>query len=855
MRIDLTGNWYIRKENEDEWLRTKVPDCNYTALLENNLIEDPFFGRNEEKLLWPAEHTWEFRKIFEIEKELLSYDAVYLVFEMLDTVCDVYLNKHCLGKCENADRTFKFDVKKHLILGENELNLVFHSPLKYIAQKEKLIKSPYNPSFIKGLVHIRKPQSHFGWDWGPKLPACGIFRQVYLKGLKGAYLGTPLIRQEHFDKYVKLDFSCAVALLKTKTYDYIITIKEPSGQVISKKGSCRENIEESIKIHAPELWYTHDLSDKKEQPLYTVSFELLSENEIIDRVEKTIGLRTIKLNTDRDEYGQNFCFELNGKPIFAKGANWIPPDSFINRFNSKRLKGLIDAALFANFNMIRVWGGGYYESEEFYDICDKVGILVWQDFAFACNPYPFFDQEFLDNVLLEVADNVKRLRHRASLALWCGNNEIEQLSAAWFYSRKYIKWTKVFFYEILKNEVEKHDSVTDYVPGSPSGIAHLKGVNSDNVGDTHLWGVWHGLHSPNYYSKRLTRFCSEFGFESLPDLKTIKSYTDSENLSLYNKDVLSHQKCPSGNDKMLYYIGKKYRTPKDFKSLIYASQIVQNEYITQATEHWRRNKGRCNGALYWQFNDCWPVTSWSGIDYKGNFKALQYGARSFNSTISCSIEIGRKSLRAFISNDSLEKFEGGLRIRYFDIFSSCYEEGGFKISLDANGKRSLFDKSLTFMHKEGGTKLSDTGIRAKLVDEHGRVIFQMTLLYKPEKSIKLPDAKIEVDYPYNDDYGKVRVFSEKYARFVRLEASENGVIFSDNYFDLLPGEERVIKIETSFEGGGELVDIVATSYCDHIPQKRSLKDFMIRMFIFLKPVNFLPWLFYLKRPKDIKFNE
>jgi len=851
MYLNLTGDWQIRREDEKEWIPAKVPGCNYTALLDNGLIEDPFWGTYESKLLWPAQCNWEYKRSFDLERDLLECDEVYLTFEMLDTVCDVYLNDNHLGFCENAHREFRFPVKDFLIESENELRVLFYSPLKYIAEKDKVSKSPYNPGFTKGLVHIRKPQSHFGWDWGPKLPPSGIFRAVYLKGVKSAYLGTPFIEQSHEDDYVDINLYCPIIDFKSKEYSYKLKIKTPSGEEIVNEGVCRDEIERTVRIENPELWFTHELSKKKKQPLYLIVLELFDGENVIDRIEKRIGLRTIKLNTEPDRYGYNFCFELNGIAIFAKGANWIPADSFIDRFDEKRLRKLIDAALFSNFNMLRVWGGGYYESDEFYDLCDEVGILVWQDFAFACNPYPLFNDDFLKNVLSEVEYNVKRLRHHASLALWCGNNEIEQLSAAWRYSHDYYSWTETFFHKILREEVAKHDTITSYIPGSPTGISFLKGVNSDNVGDTHLWGVWHGLHTPKYYLKRFTRFCSEFGFESLPDLKTIKSYTDTENLSLYNEDVLSHQKCPSGNDKMLYYIGKKYRTPKDFESLIYASQIVQNEYITQATEHWRRNKGRCNGALYWQLNDCWPVTSWSGVDYNGNFKALQYGARSFNSTISCSIEIGRKSLRAFISNDSLEKFKGGLRIRYFDIFSGGYEEGGYEIILDANSKRSLFDKSLTFMHKEGGPKLSDTGIRAKLVDEQGRVLFQKTLLYKPEKSIKLPDANIELEYPYNGDYSKVRVFSEKYARFVRLEASENGVVFSDNYFDLLPSEERIIDIiEPPLKGFKDL-KISASSYVDHIPANGFLKDFLIRLKIFLKPINLLAWLFYLKKPKDV----
>ncbi len=530
MNLDLTGGWLFKNVKHDEWLPATVPGCKYLDLLELGLIPDPFYGTNEKDVYWVGLDDWEYRKNFHVIIDELKSDSIKLVCEMLDTICDVYVNDALVGKGENTHLEYRFEVKPFIKPGENSIRIVFYSPVRYVQQKQKNEKCPKNWNGLDGIPHIRKPQCHFGWDWGPVLPPSGISRNIFIELSNTARIQEIQINQIHSSNRVTLNISALIENFYETDIVYDLSVKTPNGVGMIRTGVCKHSILENVDIDEPEYWWTNDLSNKSEQPLYTMTATIKSNGEIIDEIKKVLGLRTITLNRERDQYGSNFQFILNGVPIFIKGANWIPADTFINRFDKEKLKYSIDAALFSNMNMLRVWGGGYYESDEFYALCDRYGILIWQDFAYACQPYPFFDEAFLVNVMRETAYNVKRLRHHACLAVWCGNNEIEALSAAWVFDRKYTQWTERFFYHMLEPEIRKHDKTTAYIPGSPCGVAHKAGYDKDNVGDTHLWAVWHGLQPMNYYCKRMTRFCSEFGFESLPDIKTIERFAKPKDL-------------------------------------------------------------------------------------------------------------------------------------------------------------------------------------------------------------------------------------------------------------------------------------------------------------------------------------
>ncbi len=845
----LNGDWLFRQKDSGEWQSAKVPGCNYLDLLRLGKIKDPFYGMNEKAAYPISLKDWEYQRDFEVDASVLESDSVLLCCDMLDTVCDVYINGEFLGFACNCHIRYEWEVKDRLKNGKNNIRIVFYSPVRYVEKKQKEEMAPPNNNGQNGIVHIRKPQCHFGWDWGPVLPPSGISGDIKLKIINGARIKDAVISQHHTDGTVSLDISCTAEKLSEEYCGYTVRIADPDGKIISEfNGAAEKEFSHKAEIVNPQLWWTHELNPVDEQPLYAVSIDLKNaDGEKIDSITKKIGLRTITLDRSKDEWGSNFRFILNGVPIFVKGANWIPPDSFINRYTAQRLEYDIKAVLFSNMNMLRIWGGGYYGSDELFDLCDRCGILIWQDFQFACQAYPFFDDEFTANVLDEVEYNVKRLRHHASLAIWNGNNEIEAMSAAWLARKKYIAWTDKFFYNILPKHLEKFDDVTAYIPGSPCGVSHMKGHDRDNVGDTHLWAVWHGLQPMKYYRKRMTRFCSEFGFESLPDIKAIERFAKPSDYSLTSKVFLSHQKCLSGNMKMIYYIASRFRLPERFEDYIYLSQIAQQECIKDATEHWRRNKGRCNGAMYWQFNDCWPVCSWASMDYYGNYKALQYTSRHFNAPVMVSIQDEKDEIKIYALNDTLESGKYEAEYAVFDFDGKKYAEKKECITLGAG------ETSIAFVIKRSDIKTDEYVLAASLYKD-GKMIDRKTYLPKEEKNLHLPKAKCALETEVKGNTAYIKVKSDKFARLVRVESDVNTLPFSDNYFDVFPDEEICITqelpdgIETEKYKRGLTVRCVQ----DVTAKGSRLHDDLTRLRILLGPVNFVQYLYNRNIPKDIK---
>ena len=501
-------------------------------------------------------------------------------------------------------------------------------------------------------------------------------------------------------------------------------------------------------------------------------------------------------------------------------------------------------------NILRIWGGGYYGSDEFYNACDEMGILLWQDFQFACQAYPFFKEDFLENVKEEIKYNVMRISHHASLALWCGNNEIEEMHSGWLAYRKYIEWTEKFFWHILEGEIRKYDTSTAFIPGSPVGLSHNKGVDCDNVGDTHLWAVWHGLKPMSFYRKRMTRFCSEFGFESLPDIKAVRQFAEEKDFALDSEVFLAHQKCLNGNDKMVYYIASRFDLPERFEDYIYLSQVTQAECIEDATAHWRRNKGRCNGAIYWQFNDCWPVCSWSSYDYYGNYKALQYAAKNFNAPLGISVEDDENKIDVYALNDLNEAQKFTLEAVAFNLNGGEKFKKSTELTLDRLENKCVF----SFSTKEFN-KASDA-LCIRLI-KAGKPTLQKVVLLDKEKNLKLPKAQISVNFEQSGNLLKINLKSDKFARLVRLESDTTSEPFSDNYFDLMAGEIKQVTIEIpegmsseEFQNG---INIMSLS--DVKKDKNKVKVLKNKIKIFTSPINLGNAAFHGKIPSDINIEE
>lgn len=770
MKKDLSGDWLFKTATGSDFLPAVLPGCQFLDLMRNGIIPDPYVGTNEKDVQWVHDEDYIYKKTFALNEEETGAKNIDLVIKGADTIAEIKVNDNVIGVTENCYLEYVFPIKGYLVDGDNDISITFFSPKKYVKKRYREVPTPLNSNGQNGIVHIRKVQCHFGWDWGPVLTPVGISGAIYLD-IYDRSLSSPIVKSVK-----KEDGSFVITALCDDAESIALT--DPDGKTTEVKGDKAEFL-----ISDPQIWWTKELSGKAVQPLYTVTAYGYGEE-----LSKKVGLRTIELDRSKDEYGYNFRFILNGVPLFIKGANYIPPDSFITRFDQAQLSRLIDAVLYSNMNMIRVWGGGYYADDSLLDECDRRGILIWQDFPFACQAYPFFEEKFLQNVLNEVDYNVKRISHHPCLAVWCGNNEIEDMHLSWVTMRKYVEWTEKFFYDILPEAIRKIDDLTPYTPGSPIGIAHNKDVKSDYVGDTHLWGVWHGLQPMTHYRKRMTRFCSEFGFESLPDFATVKSYAEEKDYHLNSPVQKAHQKCAGGNDKMLKYIADRFPLSEDIRDLIYLSQITQANCIADATEHWRRNKGRCNGAMYWQLNDCWPTCSWSSYDYYGGYKALLYKGRDFFAPLSISIEDDKDKIDIYLLNDLICGRNVEVEYIKFDF------EGKKVEKLKENVNIAPLENKLihTFFTKNIDNRRE--GVAVKLY-ENGVLLQQKTHLLLPEKKLRLPKRKIDVTETIEGGARTITLSSSVYQRLVMLD-NESNIPFSDNFFDILPGESKVITQST-----------------------------------------------------------
>lgn len=843
MKINLNGKWLARNTKKQSFFNADVPGDIFLASLTTRQIKDPFWGTNEKKAYELAENDFEYQRKFWLNEDIFDSDEILLCLDQIDTIADVFINDYLVCKLSNAHISYKIDIKSSIKKGENSIKILIYSPLKYVREKNEEYKMPSNMFMgINGIQHIRKPQCHFGWDWGLKLPLMGITRDIYLESKECAKIIGTNIEQVHKHDNVKLLIDVDVVRLKANVDCNVeVIITKPDGKIIKEKSKDTHFV---IEIKDPELWWTKDLSEKEEQPLYIVDIKLYDNEKLLDTESKKIGLRTITLDKSEDSFGRNFRFLLNGVPIFAKGANLIPTDAMITRSQNQKFDYLVDCALKANMNMLRVWGGGYYESDYLYDLCDKYGLLVWQDFCFACLPFPFDDKEFLINVLQEVKSNVNRLKHRASLALWCGNNEIETLSSAWFNRINLKKWTEKFFYDILPKELEKYDKITPYIPGSPTSYEFLKDVNGENHGDTHMWDVWHGLKPLTFYRKKHTRFCSEFGLQSLPSMDTIKSFAEETDFNLKSEVMQSHQKCIGGNGLMLYYLASRFNIPKSFDDLVYFTSLIQAECVVDATEHFRRNKGRCNGALYWQLNDCWGVSSWASIDYMGKCKALQYKIKDANSTLSISIEDTKERIKVFLINDYTNNQNVRLDYKIIDFKGNIIDKGSSQdYNIDALTIKEIYNVSIENLDDN---QRKNSVFVADLYKDDKRIL-QKTICFMPEKSLNLFPEKISYQLRQDNENLYIDIKASNYIRNVAVDIEGVYKPFTDNYFDILPKDVRTISIPLKDAGDLSNINSRLKIKCTNniVCNKSKLSNLLVRAKIRLKPVNILKTIFYL----------
>jgi len=793
IKTELNSNWEFKASGWKNWYKAEVPGFIHTDLLSNDLIPDPFFRDNEFQLDWIGKTDWEYRTHFIIDKSFLNSRRIDIVFNGLDTYCDVFLNGQKIMFTDNMFREWRVNVKSLLKEGKNSLKLIFYSPInRVLPEMDKIdYKLPAsNDRGEKTSPYTRKAPYNFGWDWGPRLVTCGIWQPVFLEAVNNLRIADMFVRQNSISKN-RADLTALLDIESEidKTLNLRIKNRETGNIFVEKKIRIKSGINHisvDFSIKNPLLWWPNGLGA---QHLYTIYAEFTDSQNLFSEKSCNTGLRILKLVQKKVKGGKTFFFEVNGVPVFAKGGNWIPADNFPTKITDKKYRWLLKSCKDANMNMLRVWGGGIYEKDIFYDLCDSLGILLWQDFMFACSMYPGND-EFLKNVEKEALYQTKRLRNHPSIALWCGNNEVEVAYNHWGWKEKlpekvWVDYKKIF-HELLPSVCKKTVPLTPYWPSSPSSNL-LDDANSYAMGDMHYWGVWHGEEPFSKYRDQFPRFMSEYGFQSFPLINTVYKYTWPEDLSIDSDVMKCHQKHPRGNKLINKYMLDMFNKPKDFKNFLYLSEVLQAKGIKIAAEHLRKIMPLCMGSLYWQIDDCWPVASWSGIDYYGRWKALHFYARRFYANTLVIPENSSNDISVFVVTDSTKKIDALLNAALLSFSGDTLWNNSQKITIVPVKSRNYLkidrDKVLS------GNDLCSSYLFCEVKDiKSGKKLSENFLFFDEPKALSLnKNPKIDVKIKKEAQGFSIEISSDTLVLDLLVLADRYHGHFTDNFFNLVPG--------------------------------------------------------------------
>jgi beta-mannosidase len=818
----LDAKWEFRAVSKtdradlQDWHPAQVPGVVQTDLLKDGLIPEPFYQDNDTRLQWVGLTDWEYRTTFQADAATLAHDHVDFVFEGLDTYADVYVNDQAVLHADNMFRRWRVPVKSLLKAGPNTLRVVFRSPVESMIPKVKAL--PYilpsvtshntgNEEDIATAPYTRKAGYQYGWDWGPRYITEGIWQPIRVETWDALRIENLHIRQQTINKDVAaLSAEFNIEASRTIPASIEITYGQLSGAafpVIRQSVQLVAGVNRiSIPIHIanPKLWYPNGYGA---QDRYQFSAVLRTGREVAANASLKTGLRSVELRREITKSGKSFAFVVNGIPVFAKGADVIPFDSFPNRVTPEIHRQILEAARDAHMNMVREWGGGYYESDDFYDICDELGILVWQEFMFGGDMVPG-GADFQNSVKQEAIDQVTRLRDHPSVVLWCGNNEIETGWVHWG-DRQIFKeavspadrekvWTDyvVLFHGVLSAVVQQYGDGVPYWGSSPS--ANFENPpDSQSDGDMHYWQVWHALAPIEMYTQQFPRFMSEYGFQSFPEMRTIRTFAKPEDMDIRSATMQDHQKNHGGNERILSYMLRWYPEPKDFASFVYLSQVLQAEAIKVGAEHLRRQMPNTMGSLYWQLNDCWPVASWASIDYYGRWKALQYYAKRFYDDVIVSPFAHDGKVDVYVVSDKLQPLSGTIRTRLLDFSGKVLLEKTQDVQVPAQSSAIYFT-------------LDEKELLANADPKKSFLVFDLTMGGQPASrnliffdtmhNLDLPKSvKIDASVDHSSGSYVVTLRSPVLARSVYLSFGDLDVQTSDNYFDLLPGETVTLKLK------------------------------------------------------------
>jgi beta-mannosidase len=815
----LSRHWQFRESGTGDWLAATVPGTVHTDLLAHGKIPDPFYRTNERDLQWIDKKDWEYRMAFDIDADTLAHDHVELCFSGLDTYADVYLNDAPILAADNMFRTWNADIKSHARAGKNVLRVLLHSPVR--EGLKRLAALGYNPpasddqSERGGLgdkkisMFTRKAPYHYGWDWGPRFVTSGIWRPVHLRVWNRARLADLHIVQNSLSRDAA-DMTAVFEIISDHAGPAVIALQSRSDPAIRARAEIQlaqgnNTARIAFTIAKPKLWWTNGLG---EAFLYDFVGELTAA-DARDHREVRTGLRTLKIVQKPDAHGAGFFVELNGVPVFMKGASHIPNDSFLPRVTPAIYEREVRSAADTHMNILRVWGGGIYEDDAFYELCDRHGILVWQEFMFACAMYPG-GKHFLDNVRAEAIDNVKRLRGHPCLALWCGNNEIDaawqndEPKGGWGWKEKYTPaqreqmWDtyKMLFYNILPQVLAEHDPQRFYWPSSPLAYwdGHDTARHADltakmQSGDIHYWDVWAGGKPLSNYRTHIGRFMTEYGFQSFPEFKTVQAYAAPGDYNIYSTVMEAHQRSSIGNKAIQDYMARDYKVPKDFRQFLYVGQVLQAEGIRIAMESHRARMPYCMGSLFWQINDCWPVASWSSIDYYGRWKAQQYFTRKSFAPELVTARRDGDVVKISLVSDRLTAMPATLTLRLMDFHGKVLKTTTRSLTLAANSSMTAFTGSVAELLM--GAPPQSVLLHASLA-AGGDILAEDRLYFLPVKDLDLPQATIVTKVKDLGDEFAIGLSSSTLAKNLYLSLGAADGFFSDNYFDLLPQETKIV---------------------------------------------------------------
>ncbi len=836
LKKELNDGWKFKQARLNNWYPATVPGVVHTDLIDNELIEDPFYRLNEKGVQWIDKEDWIYETTFNVSADLINRNNILLIFEGLDTYADVYVNEEKVLSANNMFRTWQIDAKKVLKQGDNQLKVYFHSPIKIDLPKFDALKYPVeagndqseNGGILDKKVSIfaRKAGYHYGWDWGPRLVTSGIWRPVYLLAWSNARIDNVHYVQKNVTAR-KADINAKVQVIADKDCNATVTIQaEGIKNTWSKKVQLKKGvnlIENDLVINNPKLWWSRGLG---EAHLYPFKTTITVDGDIADSKVESIGIRSLKVINEKDADGHSFYFELNGVSVFAKGANYIPQDNFLPRVTDEKYEKTILDAVNANMNMLRIWGGGTYEEDIFYELCDKYGIMVWQDFMFACNTYPM-NPDMLENIRREAIDNVIRLRNHPSIAIWCGNNEMHTAWFNWGWMKKYKelgvldelrKDYKDVFHGVLPEVVSQYDATAFYLPSSPYGGDPDQRCESGQPlwnpnGDGHYWGVWHAKAPITDYNITRARFFSEYGFQSFPEYQSVLKYApEKRDHDIYSDVMMSHQRGGDHANKLIEsYLLNEYQQPKDFESFLYMNQVLQGDAIKTAIEAHRRDMPYCMGTLFWQHNDCWPVASWSSRDYYGRWKAQHYFSRKAFEDILVSPILKDDQVNVFIVSDRLKNAKGALEVKVLKLTGETVGNYNKSVKIPANASSNVWSISKEKLLND--LPASDIVICTKLTV--GNETYSNNYFLVKQKEMNYPKAVItHAVKPIKDGF-EVSLTSNKFARAVFMSINGIDNFFADNYFDILPGETVVKEVSTGLSQGEFEKQLKITSLRDN----------------------------------------